>query len=182
MIPKYIVETFIKKTEVLRSGSCLEFFSKTRDVFDNRLASYAHSTENWLFSAVIGEIGANTFDHNFSFYSDSPRGVYCDFYSDDNYVYICDFGQGLTASLAHTIQSISDDLTAIEIAFTQHVSGRAPEMRGNGLKFVISSVMSNGWHLFFQSGTATCNASGEGYMFSISDYRYDGCLCILSTI
>ena len=41
-----------------------ENFSHTRDTFNARLQVYISETENWLASAVIGEIGNNTFDHN----------------------------------------------------------------------------------------------------------------------
>ena len=53
-------------------------------------------------------------------------------------------------------------------------------MRGNGLKFVIKSVVENQWNLFFQSGNAVCNADKNGYSFEKSDYNHDGCFCIIS--
>ena len=39
-------------------------WSSNKDIFDARLQSYNLDTEQWLFGAVIGEIGFNTFDHN----------------------------------------------------------------------------------------------------------------------
>ena len=39
-------------------------FSKTRDVFQARLYIYISRTNKYLESAVIGEIGNNTYDHN----------------------------------------------------------------------------------------------------------------------
>lgn len=39
-------------------------FSKTRDVFQARLDTYISRTNKYLESAVIGEIGNNTYDHN----------------------------------------------------------------------------------------------------------------------
>lgn len=65
------------------------------------------------------------------------------------YVYMCDFGAGLKKTLSRVVKEITDDKSAIETAFTKPISGRAPEMRGNGFKFVISSVVENKWNLFF---------------------------------
>ena len=148
MIPGNIVQEFIQKISLIKKGQFDDFVSRTRDVFDARLMSYTSRTQNWLLSAVIGEIGANTFDHNFSFSSDVPKGVFCDFGSDSQYIYLCDFGAGLRNTLSRVIKSIENDEIAIKTAFTQPISGRAPELRGNGLKFVISSVVENKWNLY----------------------------------
>ena len=180
MIPGNIVQEFIQKISLIKKGQFDDFVSRTRDVFDARLMSYTSRTQNWLLSAVIGEIGANTFDHNFSFSSDVPKGVFCDFGSDSQYIYLCDFGAGLRNTLSRVIKSIENDEIAIKTAFTQPISGRAPELRGNGLKFVISSVVENKWNLFYQSGNAVCNADETGYTFGTSSYNHDGCFCILS--
>lgn len=90
MIEKSIVESFVQKIPQIHNGAKTEYFSKTRDIFEARLQTYISKNQSWLFGAVIGEIGANTFDHNFSFSSDSPRGFFCDFESNPPYVFMCD--------------------------------------------------------------------------------------------
>ena len=70
MIPANEIENFINKLSDIKSGKYSEYISKTRDIFDTRLYSFTNKTQNWLFGAVIGEIGANTFDHNFTFQAD----------------------------------------------------------------------------------------------------------------
>lgn len=180
MISEHIVQAFIQKISLIQQGQFEDFVSKTRDIFDARLMTYTSRTQQWLLGAVIGEIGANTFDHNFSFPTNVPKGVFFDFDSDPNYIYICDFGSGLRNTLSRVVKTINDDASAIQTAFTQPISGRAPEMRGNGLKFVITSVVENKWQFFYQSGNAVCNADGNGYVFSTSSYHHDGCFCILS--
>ena len=40
------------------------------------------------------------------------------------------------------------------VAFSEIISGRSPEARGNGLKFVRQVVTTNPMSLFFQSGNA----------------------------
>lgn len=182
MIPETVVNAFIQKMDKIRQDLSNEYFSKTRDIFDARLAAFTNSTQNWLFGAVIGEIGANTFDHNFIFRSDVPKGIYFDQESNPDYVFLCDFGAGLKKTLSRVVHDIDNDKKAIETAFTKPVSGRAPEMRGNGLKFVISSVVENNWHLYYQSGNAVCKADKNGYYFEQSTYYHDGCFCILSCI
>lgn len=158
-----------------------EQISNTRDIFDARLMTFTSRSNNWLLSAVIGEVGANTFDHNFMFRSDVPKGLFFDCESDPDFIYLCDFGAGLKTTLSRVVKSIENDSQAISTAFTEMISGRAPEMRGNGLKFVITSVIQNGWSLYYQSGNAVCNADKDGYYFSESDYYHDGCFCIIST-
>lgn len=180
MIPSEEIENFIKKISEIKAGKYSEYIAKTRDVFDARLFSFTNRTQNWLFGAVIGEIGANTFDHNFSFPLDCPKGLFFDCESSSDYVYLCDFGVGLRKTLSRTISDIKDDRHAIEIAFTKNVSGRAPEMRGNGLKFTLSSIVENNWALHYHSGNAICNADKNGYSFEISEITYNGCFCILS--
>lgn len=180
MIPSEEIEKFIKKTSEIKVGKHSEYFSKTRDIFDARLYSFTNRTQNWLFGAVIGEIGANTFDHNFSFPLNCPKGLFFDCESSSDFVYLCDFGVGLKKTLSRTIPDITDDLNAIEIAFTKNVSGRAPELRGNGLKFTLSSIVENNWSLHYHSGNAVCNADINGYSFGIADLDFKGCFCILS--
>lgn len=180
MIPKEEVEKFIKKLSEIKAGKYSDYISKTRDVFDARLYSFTNRTQNWLFGAVVGEIGANTFDHNFTFSQDCPKGLFFDCESSSDFIYLCDFGAGLKTTLSKIISEINDDKAAIEVAFTKPVSGRAPELRGNGLKFTISSIVENNWSLHYHSGNAICNADGNGYTFDLSDYNHNGCFCILS--
>ena len=66
LIPVKEINEFINKITQIKKGDFSELISKTRDVFDARLVSYTSRTQNWLLGAVIGEIVANTFDHNFS--------------------------------------------------------------------------------------------------------------------
>jgi hypothetical protein len=44
-----------------------DHFSATRDIFTARLESFIIDTHSYLEAAIIGEIGNNTFDHNFIF-------------------------------------------------------------------------------------------------------------------
>ena len=50
---------------------------------------------------------------------------------------------------------------SLRIAFTEVISGRAPEARGNGLKFVKNVVLDNSFELEFTSGSAVVLISGK---------------------
>jgi hypothetical protein len=156
-----------------------EYFSKTRDVFTARLQSYILETKKYLEAAIIGEIGNNTFDHNFVFEKSFPGGVYCNLLYKQEYVVLADFGRGIRQSLLSVLPAIGSDLEAVEIAFTKRISGRSPEQRGNGLKFVSETIRQNCWHLYFQSGNGSCSIDGQQIKFFERTPSVTGCLAIL---
>ena len=67
----------------------------------------------------------------------------------------------------------------LETAFTKRISGRAPEQRGNGLKFVSEAIQQNSWHLYFQSGSGSCSINKNGIEFMESSVSVPGCLAII---
>ena len=153
--------------------------SETRDIFTARIQSYILETKKYLEAAVIGEIGNNTFDHNFIFEDKHPRGVYCNLSYQQKYIVLADYGKGIRQSLLSVLPAIGSDLEAIEIAFTKRISGRSPEQRGNGLKFVSETIQQNNWHLYFQSGLGSCSIDGNGISFSEKPVFLKGCLAVL---
>lgn len=120
--------------------------SKTRDLFQARLDRFVQEliSENnipeqdaYLLSAITGEIGNNSYDHNLGQWRDDP-GCWLEYSSTNSSVDVCiaDRGQGIKSSLKHVNPNIKSDDEALTIAFTKRISGRTPEKRGNGLKFV----------------------------------------------
>jgi len=178
MINETILETVV--SEML---ACFretnEYFSKTRDVFTARIQSYILETKKYLEAAVIGEIGNNTFDHNFVFADNHPRGVYCNLSYSQKYTVLADYGKGVRQSLSAVLPSLGSDSEAVEAAFTKRISGRSPEQRGNGLKFVSETIQQNSWHLYFQSGSGACSIDKNGMKFFESKLSLTGCLAIL---
>ena len=71
-------------------------------------------------------------------------------------------------------------MEALKAAFTEEISGRAPEQRGNGLKFVAENMIKNKWSLYFQSGNACCVIENGDISFMESKISVIGCLAILS--
>ena len=123
-----------------------EVYCQTRDVVQARVESLRSSLQQngWnqtqvaLITSVIGELTSNAFDHNIGQWPDVP-GCWFEFgfESTQLHVTIADRGQGVRASLSRVRPGI-DDTQALLIAFSEHVTGRAPEKRGNGLKFVMN--------------------------------------------
>lgn len=131
----------------------------TRDLFQTRLDQMFRKMENFspvlknysLLAAIIGEIGNNSFDHNLGLWKDE-KGIYFTYNFPEKFILIADRGQGVLATLKRVRPELKSEVEAIRIAFTERISGRAPEQRGNGLKFVEKVVRENNWKLYFYSG------------------------------
>ncbi len=106
-----------------------------------------------LILAVVGEIGNNSFDHNIGNWPQAV-GIFFAYDLEKREIFLIDKGQGIFSSLKKVILDLSDDLMALEKAFTEVISGRSPESRGNGLKFVKNVVADSKISLYFQSGEA----------------------------
>lgn len=138
-----------------------EFYSPTSAIFQARLTkmqNIINSDNNLkeivsLIVAVTGEIGNNSFDHNLGNWPDIP-GVFFGYDINKRQVVLADRGQGVLKTLKRVRPSLSNDEEALKVAFTEAISGRAPEERGNGLKFVRKVVIENLAGLSFQSGDA----------------------------
>jgi hypothetical protein len=178
MIDEKIIDYAIKEIEngLEKDRDC---FSPSRDIFTARLESFIIDTNKYLESAIIGEIGNNTFDHNFIFRNIDQKGVYCNFCFCEKYVVLGDYGRGIKESLSQVIPNIQSDLAALKIAFTQRISGRYPEQRGNGLKFVFETIKNNNWDLYFQSGNGYCLINNNDIKYKDSNTFVPGCLAII---
>ena len=106
-----------------------------------------------LIVAVAGEIGNNSFDHNLGKWPDTP-GVFFGYDISKRQIVLADRGLGILSTLSRVRPELKDHLDAVRVAFTEIVSGRAPEERGNGLKFVRQVVAENPISLLFRSGDA----------------------------
>lgn len=133
---------------------------KMSDVFQARLARMYPDLENTenlsentiaLVTAVVGEIGQNSFDHNLADWPD-VAGIFFSYDVEKREIILADRGQGVLKTLKRTLTELKTDEDALKVAFTDVVSGRAPENRGNGLKFVRKQVTERFESLEFQSG------------------------------
>lgn len=142
----------------------------TRDIFQGRLDCLHREltiqsndeAQTALLSAVAGEIGNNCFDHNLGQWRDvSGCWFQYGFETPPLWVLIADRGQGVLSSLKRAAPSLLTDQEALETAFSKKLSGRSPERRGNGLKFVRSIINgSSNRGLFFISGKGALTFGG----------------------
>lgn len=135
-------------------------YCQTRDIFQGRLEQFQSKLSRIasveiasLITAVAGEIGNNSFDHNLGNWPDIP-GIFFSYSIRNGEVILADRGQGILATLKRVRPSLTRANEALKVAFTERISGRMPEARGNGLKFVRSVVVKNPFTLSFQTGNA----------------------------
>src|SRR3989344_1775984 len=119
-----------------------------------------------LIVAITGEIGNNSFDHNFGNWPDVP-GIFFSYNTDKRTIILADRGLGIRATLLRVRPDLKDDINALMVAFTERVSGRAPEQRGNGLKFVHNVAIKYPLGVFLQSGTAIAEIAKDGGRFKV---------------
>jgi hypothetical protein len=135
-------------------------YCQTRDVFQARLEQFQSKLSRIasvetvsLITAVAGEVGNNSFDHNLGNWPDIP-GIFFSYSIRNGEVILADRGQGILATLKRVRPSLTSADEALKVAFTETISGRFPETRGNGLKFVRSIIVDNPFTLNFQTGNA----------------------------
>ena len=133
-----------------------------------------------LIVAVAGEIGNNSYDHNLGNWPDIS-GVFFAFDVNKKQIALADRGLGILRTLKRVKPSIENDEDALYTAFTETISGRAPEARGNGLKFVREVITNNPLKLDFYSGNANVVISENNKKIECSriDVSYSGCLALL---
>ena len=166
-----------------------DYYCETRDIFqarldrmtDDLLANNSIKEEKvYLISAVVGEIGNNSFDHNLGNWSDVMGTFFAyDFISSELKIVLADRGQGVLETLKKVKPELKNDSEALKTAFTERISGRAPEARGNGLKFSRESVEKENMKLVFTSGSARAELNKEMKIKQI-DENVKGCLAILT--
>lgn len=133
-----------------------------------------------LIIAIIGEIGNNSYDHNLGKWRDIP-GVFFAYDFSHHLIVLADRGQGIKKTIAQVKPEVKNDLEALRVAFTEMISGRAPEHRGNGLKFVAKVVKDYKFDLSFQSGKGLLEIIRPDYQlnFTQTNNNVSGTLAII---
>ncbi len=134
-----------------------------------------------LIVAVAGEIGNNSFDHNLGNWPDTP-GIFFGYDIHKRMIVLADRGLGILATLKRVKPELKNDMKALEVAFTEVLSGRAPENRGNGLKFVRKVVSENPIGLLFQTGKAELILKKNSDVLDLKDSSelFRGCLALIT--
>lgn len=151
-------------------AAAAEAVCATRDVFQARLDGMLRALlrEGWpldeasLLAAVLGELGNNSFDHNLGQWRDVPGCWFARSAAANGTTFcIADRGVGILATLSRADPTLATPEEAIEAAFARVLSGRTPERRGNGLKFVRSVINTRaGRGLLCQSDGAATEFGG----------------------
>jgi hypothetical protein len=125
-----------------------EYYCERPDRFTSRVARMGSDLQHSgkvsedlasLLTLIAGEIGDNSFAHNVGNWPD-VGGVFYAYDLDKRIIVLADRGRGVKTTLQHVRPDLSTDEDALMVAFTEIVSGRNPEKRGNGLKVVRSVV------------------------------------------
>lgn len=138
-----------------------DFYCSTSDRFKTRLEKMAHEIDahpSWqkfgsLISSAAGEIGNNSFDHNLGNWPDIA-GVFFAYDLGKRTIVLADRGVGVLTTLRLVRPKLKTDADALHTAFTEIVTSRTAEHRGNGLKYVTEALINAGADLVFRSGDA----------------------------
>lgn len=180
-----IVETGYSWMQSLKTTIMPEWYCQTRDVFQVRLQTFHDhmkkiiGADAHLITAIAGEIGNNSFDHNLGNWPDIS-GVLFAHDTCQRSIILADKGQGVLATIKRVKYNVKDDCDALRIAFTEIISGRKDEHRGNGLKFVLLVVKNSKWIMQLYSGNAVAKIDKiNGLKISTEKKALHGCFAII---
>lgn len=161
----------------------------TSDVFKTRLdrlardiLSHIHAPNRAaLLVAAAGEIGNNSYDHNLGNWPDIAGTLLISDFSKRTIV-LADRGVGILTTLRRIRPDLTSHVDALRVAFTEVISGRAPEQRGNGLKFVVKALRQAQAGLRFWSGDAhlMLEPGASEPMIVASETVIRGCIAVIN--
>ena len=151
------------------------FYCQTSSIFNARLSKMESALMQKpgfekLYSLIVliaGEIGDNSFAHNLGKWPDTA-GIFFGYDLEKRIIVLADRGLGILETLRQVRPELPSHVAAVEVAFTEFISGRAPEKRGNGLKLVREVVMEQPIDLFFISGDAEVRMQGAEKVFRVT--------------
>jgi excisionase family DNA binding protein len=165
-----------------------EFYCSNSAIFQTKLTGMQDALMNYektnktfsIIVAVAGEIGNNSYDHNLGNWPDVP-GIFFGYDIHKGIIVLADRGLGVLKTLSRIKPELINHEDALRTAFTEIISGRYPEERGNGLKFVREVIAKNPIDLLFRSGDAELNLSGDGKDLKITKSKtaIQGCMAII---
>jgi hypothetical protein len=134
-----------------------------------------------LLTSIAGEIGNNSYDHNLGQWPDIP-GAFFGYDLNKKQIVLADRGVGILKTLKRVKPELRDHKQALTSAFTEMISGRRPEARGNGLKYVRSVISQNPINLIFQTGNAKLTLKAKDADLNIETVAEDirGCLALIT--
>lgn len=151
------------------------FYCPTSSMFNARLTKMEYALMQKpgfekLYSLIVlitAEIGDNSFAHNLGKWPDTA-GIFFGYDLAKGIIVLADRGLGILETLRQVRPELPSHVAAVEVAFTEFISGRAPEKRGNGLKSVREVVTTQPIDLFFTSGDAEVRMQGSDKTFRVT--------------
>lgn len=151
------------------------FYCQTSSIFQARLVRMEHNLMKEpgfekLYSLIVlvaGEIGDNSFAHNLGKWPDVP-GIFFGYDIQKRIIVLADRGLGILETLRQVRPDLPNYISAVEMAFTEFISGRAPEKRGNGLKLVREVISANPINLLFMNGDAEVRMEDNNKIFRVT--------------
>ena len=165
-----------------------DWYCPTSDVFKSRLERlvkelFEKSLDRsalYLIASAVGEIGNNSYDHNLGNWPDI-LGAFFSYDLGKKIIVLGDRGVGMLATLKQIKPELSTDSEALRVAFTEVLTGRAPEHRGNGLKYAQKALKQAHAQLDFQSGDACVKLlkNKTALQIKIADTPIRGCFAVI---
>jgi len=151
------------------------FYCSTSSIFNARLTKMEYALMQKpgferLYSLIVliaGEIGDNSFAHNLGKWPDTA-GTFFGYDLEKRIIVLADRGLGILETLRQVRPGLDSHVSAVEVAFTEFISGRAPEKRGNGLKLVREVVIEQPIDLFYTTGDAEVRMKGSDKIFRVT--------------
>jgi len=134
-----------------------------------------------LLTSIAGEIGNNSYDHNLGQWPDIP-GIFFGYDLNKKQIVLADRGLGVLETLRRVLPELKNHEEALRTAFTKIISGRKPEARGNGLKYVRNVISKYPINLIFQTGDAKLTLKGNSpdIVIERSPENIRGCLALIT--
>lgn len=163
-----------------------DFYCKTSDVFTSRLPKLELELQNLtslgihysLLTSMVGEIGDNSYAHNLGNWPDI-LGIFFAYDLNKRVIALADRGRGILTTLKNIKPELKNHREALKVAFTEIISGRFPERRGNGLKSVAQNVLTSDVSLIFRTGDAELYLKKNQVPLIKECQTFHGCYAVL---
>lgn len=175
-------------SQPIASEPAQELYCRTSDIFaqgrlprlNNDLQKIGNLGIDYsLLTSMVGEIGDNSYAHNLGNWPDVP-GIFFAYDINKRVIVLADRGRGILETLKAVRPQLKSHKEALTVAFTEIISGRFPERRGNGLKSVVQNILASDVRLTFRTGNAELNLQRGDQELRITECEtFHGCFAVL---
>ncbi len=165
-----------------------DFYCRTSDVFTARFTRLENDLiktadlgiHHSLLALMIAEIGENSYAHNLGNWPDI-QGIFFAYDLNKRVIVLADRGRGILETLKFVRPELQSHRAALQIAFTDILSGRPGQGRGKGLKAVKVNILASDVKLTFRTGDAQLDLKRGDQELNIIEYEpFHGCFAVLN--